>query len=88
MVSSGLCAAPRITPRRPTAGKAWFELCTCDPLLSIMEQLMHSTEIFLSGVYRLRPKLPARDNGVVPWHQDQVRKTPSWPRSWATSSIF
>jgi len=36
-----------------------------------MEQLFNSSEVFVSGVYRLRPKLPGRENGVVPWHQDQ-----------------
>ena len=41
------------------------------PLLHVMSQLLASTEVFVSGVYRLRPKLPGRDNGVVPWHQDQ-----------------
>eukprot|EP01051_Picozoa_sp_SAG22_P026510 SAG22_NODE_8400_length_659_cov_1.001786_1_plen_50_part_10 len=36
-----------------------------------MTEIMGSTEVFVSGVYRLRPKLPGRENGVVPWHQDQ-----------------
>lgn len=62
---------PRPSPRRPEAGRAFFELLTCDPLMSIMEQLFRSPELFASGVYRLRPKLPGKDEGIVPWHQDQ-----------------
>ena len=58
-------AAP--SERRPTAGKAFFELIACDAILTIMEQLFRSSEVFVSGVYRLRPKLPGRENGVVPW---------------------
>ena len=52
---------------RPTAGKAFFELMTAPSMLTMMQQVMHSTEVFVSGVYRLRPKLPDKDNGVVPW---------------------
>ena len=62
---------PQSTPRRPTAGKAFFGLLTAPPLLAMMRQILESTEVYVSGVYRLRPKLPAQPNGVVPWHQDQ-----------------
>ena len=58
---------PAPTERRPTAGKAFFELMTAPSMLAMMQQVMHSTEVFVSGVYRLRPKLPDKDNGVVPW---------------------
>ena len=70
MVSGGV-GFPKPSERRPTAGKAFFNLLTCDAILTIMEQLFDSSEVFVSGVYRLRCKLPGRDNGVVPWHQDQ-----------------
>ena len=44
--------------RRPLAGKALFDLLTCPALLGIMAQLFSESEVFVSGVYRLRPKLP------------------------------
>ena len=50
------------------AGKAMFELLSCDEMLDIMEQLV-GPEIIAAGIYRLRPKLPGRLEGIVPWHQ-------------------
>lgn len=50
------------------AGKAMFELLSCDEMLDIMEQLV-GPEIVAAGIYRLRPKLPDRPEGIVPWHQ-------------------
>jgi phytanoyl-CoA hydroxylase len=51
------------------AGKAMYQLLTCPELLDIMEQLV-GPEIIAAGIYRLRPKLPKRPEGIVPWHQD------------------
>ena len=51
------------------AGKALYALLTCPELLDIMEQLV-GPEIIAAGIYRLRPKLPKRPEGIVPWHQD------------------
>lgn len=51
------------------AGKAIFELIACPDLLDVVEQLL-GQEIIASSVYRIRPKLPFRAEGVVPWHQD------------------
>ena len=48
------------------AGKAMFELLSCDEILDIMEQLV-GPEIIAAGIYRLRPKLPDRPEGIVPW---------------------
>ncbi|MCC7192714.1 MAG: phytanoyl-CoA dioxygenase family protein [Phycisphaeraceae bacterium] len=52
------------------AGPAMFRLLTCPELLDVVEQLV-GPEIEASSVYRIRPKLPFRPEGVVPWHQDQ-----------------
>ena len=51
------------------SGRAMFHLLTCAEILDIMEQLI-GPEIIASSIYRIRPKLPARPEGVVPWHQD------------------
>lgn len=59
------------------AGKAMFELLSCDEMLDIMEQLV-GPEIIAAGIYRLRPKLPRRLEGIVPWHQ--VRQCPQGRR--------
>lgn len=53
------------------AGQAIFDLITCAELLDAVEQLV-GPEIISSSVYRTRPKLPFREEGVVPWHQDQA----------------
>ena len=62
---------PRATERRPLAGKALFDLLTAQPLLDIMAQLFGEPEVFASGVYRLRPKLPEeyeRYGKPTVWH--------------------
>lgn len=51
------------------SGRAMFNLLTCPEILDIMEQLV-GPEIIASSIYRLRPKLPDRPEGIVPWHQD------------------
>jgi len=51
------------------AGPAMFNLLTCPEILDVIEQLV-GPEIIASSIYRLRPKLPDRPEGVVPWHQD------------------
>lgn len=51
------------------AGRALYELLACPQLLDIMEQLV-GPEIIAAGIYRLRPKLPGRPEGIVPWHQE------------------
>ncbi len=50
-------------------GRAMFGLIACSAILDVMEQLLGG-EIIASSIYRLRPKLPDRPEGVVPWHQD------------------
>lgn len=52
------------------AGPAMFRLLTCPDLLDVIEQLV-GPEVEASSVYRVRPKLPSRPEGNVPWHQDQ-----------------
>ena len=51
------------------SGMAIFRLITCPEILDVMQQLV-GPEIVASSIYRLRPKLPGRPEGVVPWHQD------------------
>jgi phytanoyl-CoA hydroxylase len=51
------------------AGRAMFDLITHPRLLDAMESLV-GPEIVGSSVYRIRPKVPGLDRGVVPWHQD------------------
>ena len=51
------------------SGQAMFRLLTCREILDIMEQLI-GPEILASSIYRIRPKLPDRPEGIVPWHQD------------------
>lgn len=51
------------------AGASMYRLLVCPELLDVVEQLV-GPEIVASSVYRLRPKLPFRPEGVVPWHQD------------------
>ena len=51
------------------AGQAMYELLTCSDLLDVMEQLV-GPEIVASSIYRLRPKLPFWEQGIVPVHQD------------------
>lgn len=51
------------------SGPAMFALLTCPALLDVVSQLL-GPEIIASSVYRIRPKLPGRPEGNVPWHQD------------------
>lgn len=51
------------------AGKAMYGLITHPNVLDMAEQLL-GPEIVGSSVYRIRPKVPGLERGVVPWHQD------------------
>ncbi len=51
------------------SGRALFELITHPALLARVESFV-GPEIVGSSVYRIRPKIPGRERGVVPWHQD------------------
>jgi phytanoyl-CoA hydroxylase len=50
-------------------GRAIFDILMHSRLLDAMESLV-GPEIVGSSVYRIRPKVPGLDRGVVPWHQD------------------
>lgn len=50
-------------------GAAMFDLILHPRLLDAMASLV-GPEIVGSSVYRIRPKVPHRGRGVVPWHQD------------------
>ncbi len=51
-------------------GPEMFGLLTHPVLLDAMEDLLNTSEIVASSVYRIRPKVPRLGRGVVPWHQD------------------
>ena len=51
------------------SGPALFGLAKHPNILAVIESLI-GPEIVGSSVYRLRPKIPGLDRGVVPWHQD------------------
>ncbi|NUP98550.1 MAG: phytanoyl-CoA dioxygenase family protein, partial [Armatimonadetes bacterium] len=50
-------------------GRQMFELIRHPRLLDVAEALL-GPEIVASAAYRIRPKVPGFDHGVVPWHQD------------------
>lgn len=50
-------------------GRAIYDILTEPALLDAMEDLV-GPELVASSVYRIRPKVPGLDRGVVPWHQD------------------
>jgi len=50
-------------------GRAMFDLICHPKLLDSVESLV-GPEVVASSVYRIRPKLPGSQRGVVPWHQD------------------
>jgi ectoine hydroxylase-related dioxygenase (phytanoyl-CoA dioxygenase family) len=56
-------------------GPAMFAALTHPRLLDAMEMLL-GPEILGSSVYRIRPKLPGKNRGVVPWHQDSGYYSP------------
>jgi hypothetical protein len=51
------------------AGPGLFGLLTHPGLLDLVECLV-GPEIIASSAYRLRPKIPGFQHGIVPWHQD------------------
>ncbi len=51
------------------SGPALFGVITHPNLVALVEALV-GPEIVGSSVYRVRPKIPHMDRGVVPWHQD------------------
>jgi phytanoyl-CoA hydroxylase len=50
-------------------GEAMFNVLTHSRLMDAVEDLV-GPEVIGSSVYRVRPKLPGHNRGVVPWHQD------------------
>lgn len=50
-------------------GPEMFGLITHPRLLDLIECLV-GPDIVASSVYRIRPKVPGLEQGVVPWHQD------------------
>jgi hypothetical protein len=50
-------------------GQAMFQTLTHPRLLDAIEDLV-GPEITASSVYRIRPKVPGLNRGIVPWHQD------------------
>ena len=60
-----------LSPLSHYAGEGIFRLITCPEILDAMGQLL-GPEIVASSVYRIRPKLPFRPEGIIPWHQDSA----------------
>jgi len=50
-------------------GREMFNIITHPRLIDCLKSLLGS-EIVGSSVYRIRPKVPGLDRGIVPWHQD------------------
>lgn len=50
-------------------GREMFRLITHPRLLDALEMLL-GPEVVGSSVYRIRPKVPGYERGVIPWHQD------------------
>ncbi len=50
-------------------GREMYNLLTHPRLLAALESLI-GPEIIASSTYRIRPKIPGKVRGVVPWHQD------------------
>lgn len=50
-------------------GREMFDLIRHPRLLDVVESLL-GPEIVAASAYRIRPKVPGFDHGVVPWHQD------------------
>ena len=51
------------------SGEELFKIISNPKLLHYIEGFV-GEEIVGSSVYRIRPKIPFMDRGIVPWHQD------------------
>ena len=58
------------SPRRQIVCRELFEFMSEPNVIDIAEDLLGSPEVFMHGVFNLRPKLPEQRWTRTPWHQD------------------
>ncbi|MDE2748376.1 MAG: phytanoyl-CoA dioxygenase family protein [Chloroflexota bacterium] len=58
------------SPRRQIVSPELFEFMSEPHVIDIAEDLLGSPEVFMHGVFNLRPKLPDQRWTRTPWHQD------------------
>ena len=58
------------SPRRQTVCVELFQFMSEPNIIDIAEDLLGSPEVFMHGVFNLRPKLPDQRWTRTPWHQD------------------
>ena len=58
------------SPRRQIVCPELFQFMTEPNVIDIAEDLLGTTEVFMHGVFNLRPKLPDQRWTRTPWHQD------------------
>jgi ectoine hydroxylase-related dioxygenase (phytanoyl-CoA dioxygenase family) len=58
------------SPRRQIVSPELFEFMSEPNVIDIAEDLLGTAEVFMHGVFNLRPKLPDQRWTRTPWHQD------------------
>ena len=58
------------SPRRQIVCQELFQFMSEPKVIDIAEDLLGSPEVFMHGVFNLRPKLPDQRWTRTPWHQD------------------
>lgn len=58
------------SPRRQIVCRELFQFMTEPNVIDIAEDLLETPEVFMHGVFNLRPKLPDQRWTRTPWHQD------------------
>ncbi len=58
------------SPRRQIVSPELFEFMSEPKVIDMAEDLLGSPEVFMHGVFNLRPKLPDQRWTRTPWHQD------------------
>ena len=58
------------SPRRQIVSPEIFQFMSEPKVIDIAEDLLGSPEVFMHGVFNLRPKLPDQRWTRTPWHQD------------------
>ena len=58
------------SPRRQIVCRELFQFMSEPKVIDIAEDLLGSPEVFMHGVFNLRPKLPDQRWTRTPWHQD------------------
>ena len=58
------------SPRRDIVCAELFQFMTAPKVLDVAQDLLATPEVFMHGVFNLRPKLPDQRWTRTPWHQD------------------